>query len=295
MIRQLIGLISIVWIVISCSKPEPTPEISTPTATPNVDIFYDVSYVEPFQANDDGYKLDIYKPLQSGNWPVIVLLHGLPGTKEGFKHEAPALAEHGMVVVVPNFPNWLIDMAARDEGKGFREMQEVLACAIRFARNKAADYEGDPSFLTLAGFSFGGMIGSEMALIGDKLDALWDEFAESSGGPASHIKCVVQAGSSKVDAFIGIGGPYNITNKIRDIDPELWQLVDPFALVGIGDRLVIRLLHGASDQRVNPEPGKRLNEALTASGYDSRLIMYDGGHEVPVDLTAELILELAER
>lgn len=44
------------------------------------------------------------------------------------------------------------------------------ACALRFARAKAADYGGDPARVIVVGYSGGGTAGAVMALAGDDFD-----------------------------------------------------------------------------------------------------------------------------
>jgi hypothetical protein len=43
----------------------------------------------------------------------------------------------------------------------------------------------------------------------------------------------------------------------------------------------------------SPESSHRFNEVLVEAGYDSRVILFDGGHIVPPELTSEAVMELA--
>ena len=73
----------------------------------------------------------------------------------------------------------------------------------------------------------------------------------------------------------------------------MWKIASPLAYLGQNPNLVIRLLHGERDDGVNPESSIKFNEALTKAGYDSELILYDGIHLVPAELTAKVVMELA--
>ena len=272
------------------SYPASTPIIPTPTMT-NVEVFHDLVYVEPLQPNVVAQQLDVYKPLRSGTWPVVVFFHGSGGTKEGYIKESLALTEHGAVVFTPNWPSHLVDIAVKENGAGFREMYEALACAIRFARNNAIEYGGNPSNLTLIGHSYGATFGSWVALAGDSLDDLWEEFATERGGPPSQVDCIESEDSFAVDAFIGIGGQYNNVEKLRDSDPELWNVVSPVAQVGRGPMLPVRLLHGERDT-INPDLPTQMNDILVNSDYDTSLIFYDGVHNVPIDVTIKVLSDL---
>jgi predicted esterase len=274
------------------SYPTSTPIIPTPT-TSNVEVFRNLVYVEPLQPQVVAQKLDVYKPMQAGNWPVVVLLHGLNAAKEGYAKESLALAKHGAVVFIPNWPTRIADIAAKENGKGFREIYEVLACAIRFARNNATEYDGNPSHLTLIGHSYGAAYGSWIALAGDDLDDLWEEFATERGGPPSQVECIEGEGSFAVDAFIGIAGRYNHAEKLHESDPELWNVVSTFAQVGRGPMLPVRLLHGERDTVVDPDISVQIKDILVRSDYDARLTFFDGIHqEIPFDLTTEMLLDL---
>jgi len=58
-------------------------------------------------------------------------------------------------------------------------MSEVVACGIRYAKATASDYSGDPVHVTLIGFSFGGYLGSWIALGADSIDSSWEGHADN--------------------------------------------------------------------------------------------------------------------
>jgi predicted esterase len=171
-------------------------------------------------------------------------------------------------------------------------MSEVLACAVCFARENAGDYGGDPSRLALVGFSYGAAYGSWLALAGDSLEPAWADLAAARGGPPPQAECVANEGSVNVEAFVGIGGRYDFAQKLEHRDAELWNIVDPYEHLGRGRLLPVRLFHGDRDETVPPALSVQMNDALGESGYDTSLTQFDGGHRVPVDLTAGAILEL---
>jgi hypothetical protein len=53
------------------------------------------------------------------------------------------------------------------------------------------------------------------------------------------------------------------------------------------------LLHGEQDTLAKPESSQMFNDILLEAEYDSRVIMFDGGHIVPPQLTFETVIELA--
>lgn len=95
--------------------------------------------------------------------------------------------------------------AVENDGLLFREASEEAACALRFARARAADYGGDPGRLTVVGYSTAGAAGIVTALVGDDSQQMWEEFASSRGGPPPQVDCLESGGSAHVDAFVEYG------------------------------------------------------------------------------------------
>lgn len=272
--------------------PQPTNTIIPITPTPPIQITRDIIYAEPLQNQVSEQGLDIYAPLEAGPWPVVVFLHG-SGRKESQIEFSQMLAESGVVVFTIDWPTWNASRAAQEDGKGFREMYEVMSCAIRFAKATAADHGGDPSKVILVGFSGGARYGSWFALSDDNLDPMWDEFSALRGGPHPQVSCVVDGFSADVIAFVGIGGHYSYIENLKDSDIELYTIVSPLAQIGKRPDLTVRVLHGEKDQNYPTSFSARLNDLLDAAGYDTALILFDGAHQVPVDLTIRIVTELA--
>ena len=270
-----------------------TPTVAPPTPTSPVHVTSDVLYATSLQPEATTWRLDVYAPNEAADSPVVVFMHGLNALKEGHKRESLVMAEHGAVVYTITWPTWILDLAERESGKGFREMSEVISCAIRYARSTAAEYGGDAERVILVGFSWGARLGSWVALAGEGLDPMWDEFAVDRGGPAQQVECEENGVSGNVNAFVGIGGRYAYAKNMQENDPELWKIASRLAHLGQNPDLVIRLLHGERDDVVNPEYSIQFNEVLTEAGYDTELILYDGVHLVYAELTAEVVMELA--
>jgi predicted esterase len=193
-------------------------------------------------------------------------------------------------------PIWAI----RDNGRGFREMSETLACALRFVRARASDYGGDATRVTVVGFSLGGGAGVHIALVGDDLDRRWEEFASVRGGPPRQIECEVSGGSAHVDAFVGVAGAYDAfvgtegkygCEWLQEKDRELWEMLN--SSLGENLDLKVRLIHGEHDSTVPFENSVEFDTALAEAGYDTVLIAHEGYHEIPTELTVETVMEVA--
>lgn len=200
--------------------PQPTNKIIPLNPTSPVQITRDIIYAEPLQNQVSEQRLDIYAPFEAGPWPVVVFLHG-SGRKQNQVEFSQTLAESGVVVFTIDWPAWNASRAAREDGKGFREMYEVMSCAIRFAKATAADRGGDPSKVILVGFSGGARYGSWFALSDDNLLPMWEEFSALRGGPPPQVSCLVDGFSADVSAFVGIGGHYSFIENLKDKDIEL--------------------------------------------------------------------------
>ncbi len=241
----------------SATSTDNAPINPTPT-TPPFQVASDVAYASSLQEEGESWTLDIYAPSEAGIWPVVVFLHGFGATKEGHIRESQTIAERGAIVYTLNWPTWIEDLAERENGKGFREMSEVVACGIRFAKATASDYGGDSNHVTLIGFSYGGYLGSWIALASDTIDSSWEELSANNEGPPALVDCERDQASIDVDAFIGVGGVYFLAEIYEERNPELWEIVSPIAYLGRDPDFPIRLLHGERDTMAQPEssPGR---------------------------------------
>ena len=249
----------------------------------------DVIYASSVHEGGETWELDIYAPNETSNLPVVVFLHGFGARKEGHIRESQAIAESGALVYTIEWPTWIEDLAEREGGKGFREMYEVVACGIRFAKATASDYGGDPSHVTLMGFSYGGYMGIWIAFGADDIHVNWEEHTATKEGSSTQVQCERDQDSIKVDAFIGVAGAYTIAEKYKERDPDLWEIISPFVYIEEGQEIPIRLLHGERDTMMPSRHSEEFRSILLEGGYDVELIMFDGIHRVPPDLSAEVV------
>jgi len=271
--------------------PTATSTVIPATAASPVRVYRNLVYALPLQEGVFERKLDIYTPKKVGDWPVVLFMHGGIGSKENLVGISQELAEQGMIVFTINWPPGGLKAAYQDNGRKARETYEVLACAVQFAKSAAPGYGGDPSEIVVVGFSMGADYGSWFTLAGEELEKEWDIFSDSHGGPPPQVKCVGKKISGAADAFVGIGGIYTYANNLREKHFELWKLFSPFAQIGKNTGVPLRFLHGKRDD-FGPDLPAELNDLLVSAGYDTDLVIFDGGHEVPIELTAELVSEL---
>ena len=218
--------------------------------------------------------LDVLAPETPGNYPVVVVFHGggwVGGSPDDIAPLAEAIAEAGAVVF--NAPYRL---ALR--GGGYPMTFEDASCAVRFAREYAAEFGGNPGFVTVVGYSAGAHIGAITALAGDSYTG----------------DCAVQSGSALPDGFVGVAGPYDTDlldplmgvffGTDRSEDVASWDDGNPHNHLGENPNLIVRLIHGELDLVAPVEFSIFLDDDLAGAGYDVELtVVKDGTHTSVVD------------
>ena len=281
---------------------EVTVPVTETTTSPAVSATDGVVYATSLNADGTAgatWELDIYSPTtDEGGLSVVVLLHGLGGNKEMLLYAVPseAIAGLGAVVYAVNAPVGSVGIMAVENGKRFREMSEILSCAVGFAGATAGEFGGDPDNVVLVPHSYGTLYGSWFALGSESIATNWDEYAEDHDGPPVQVTCEAEP-STRLAGFVGVGGDrYAEVDAflLHDQNPDLAQVVDPFSYIGHDPSLPIRLLHGESDKLASPQSSQAFHEALLDAGYDSQHTFFDGGHVVPPELTHEAATELAD-
>jgi hypothetical protein len=193
----------------------------------------------PRPARDCGQFADVYAPSAPGHHPVIVLAHefcGQSGCKRYLALLADVLSLDGAVVFNAEFGD-----PQKGTTHGWLKARD-LACAVRFARSRAASYGGDPSRVTLV----------------SHLSASWSAATVALDGDA-HVRdnCLATSGTAMPDAFVGIADAPNAGHV-----PEL----------GGNPDLEVRMIIGRRDATVTPAAFRRVEAfvaALAGTGYDA--------------------------
>jgi acetyl esterase/lipase len=204
--------------------------------------------------------LDVYKPANAANAPVAIFFYGgswQMGRKDLYRFVGNALAARGILMIVPDyrvypevrFPDFLRDGAA----------------AVRWSRDNAASFGGDPGRIFIMGHSAGAHIAAMLAL-----DPQW--LAAEDLDPAQDIA-----------GLIGLSGPYdflplqseNLVAVFRGNNrPETQPVnfVTPSAPPAF-------LATGNKDEIVLPRNSDRLAERLAQSNVKAKHAVYEGrGH-----------------
>lgn len=266
------------------------------TEVTQTDVFYATWEERPLT-------LDIHVPAEPADAPVVVYLPG-----SGQRHAPPEvierLIENGVIVAIVRYaagffaPEVILTARSTDA----RSMADSVACALHMVRDRAARLGSVDPVVILTGFSLGGAPAAHAALFGSDLERRWEAFA-AEGGTPRQVECEVAAGSTHVDALVGLSGAYDILVPAFDgkfgrgyqqaRNAAQWRFLADS--VGLDPGLTVRLIHGTADATIPFDNSVGFATVLSEAGYDVHLISFDGGHEVEPELTASTILGLLGR
>ncbi len=251
----------------STAAPESSTTTGAPTPIePDQTLLYG-NYVRT-ESYGDGLELDIHAPAEVGPWPVVVTIHGggwLVGDRSGMGPLADGLASRKAVVFNATYRTLTL-------GGRFPGMADDIACAIQFARIAASEFTTTPDVVTVVGYSAGAHLSSLVAY-----------------APGEFGQDCPEGPSSSPDAFVGLAGPYDISQLgglltpmfgvAPEQDPELWAAANPFSWIDDSPDIPTLLLHGDADDVASIAFSEELAAALEAAGRDVTFEVLQGrGH-----------------
>ncbi|MBH5322020.1 alpha/beta hydrolase [Aurantiacibacter sediminis] len=207
-------------------------------------------------------KLDVYAPVEATDdvKPVIVWFYGgswNSGTRKGYDFVGRALAAEGFITVVPDYR--LVPEVR------FPAFVEDGAQAVRWVRENAAGYGGDPDNIVVMGHSAGAHIA---AMLANDPQWLGEDRAAIAG-------------------LVGLAGPYDFLPLDTDSTiaafsqwPDLAE-TQPVTFAD-ADSPPALLLTGADDTTVRPRNSISLTAALTAAGVEAEMVQYEGEDHIDI-------------
>ena len=217
------------------------------------------------------HTLDICRPVDASAAPVVMFFYGggwRRGNKRLYRYVAKALARRGYVAVVP-------DYRVYPEAR-YPDFIEDAALAVRWVKDNAARFGGDPKKIFLQGHSAGAHIAAMLAI-----DGRW-------------LHKVGLAPGRDIVGLIGIAGPYDFM-PLRD---EILKVIfggaerpetQPIFHVSPGAPPAL-LMTGSRDRLVEPGNSTRLAERLRATGNAATVLTYRRvGHYLIIAALAPLL------
>lgn len=205
-------------------------------------------------ASGDRHSLDIYAPRAPGGpRPVIVYFYGggwTSGAKANFAWVGAALARHDYIAVVPDYRLY--------PEAHWPQFLEDCAAAVRWVRDHAASYGGDPSALVLMGHSAGAYNVFALAV-----DRRW--LARVEVDPRRDLRAV-----------IGLSGPYtmephgSLEDAIFDVKHGYTEPIDH----ADGESPPLLLLIGDKDRTVEPADSDKVAARVRELGGVAEVIHY---------------------
>lgn len=249
-VRQLARWLLCGVIASFCAHGE-TDQDRNRAAEPMTDltVLHDISY-EP----GNRHQLDLYVSRASAPpRPVVVYIYGgawADGSKADFAWIGAAFARLGFLAIIPDYrvypeahwPMFLEDNAA----------------ALRWARDHAAEFGGDPAKLVLMGHSAGANNVLSLAV-----DPRW----------------LASVGLTQKDlsAVIGLSGPYNLSPldsaREREIFGPKTGYADPIHFIRGGSPPLL-LIIGGQDDAADPRDSDAVADKVRATGREAEVIHY---------------------
>lgn len=213
---------------------------------------------------DPRLKLDVWVPQtrkHGAALPVVVFFYGggwVSGERGDYGFAGRAFAAQGFVAVIPDYR--LVPHVH------FPAFIEDGALAVKWARDHAAEFGGDPARITLAGHSAGSYIGAMLAL---------DRHYLADAGVDPKIICAAAFLSGPYDfyPFTESRGRDALGNWPRPRETQPISFVRP-------DAPPLLLITGTADTVVRPRNSERLAAALARAGATVELKRYAGRDHV---------------
>ncbi|MEP6484855.1 MAG: alpha/beta hydrolase [Rudaea sp.] len=212
--------------------------------------------------------LDAYAPANASAAPVVVFFYGGSwdsGKRKWYSYVGRTLANNGIVTFIPDYRKY--------PDVQFPEFVNDAAVAVRWARDHATEFGGDPSRVYVMGHSAGGQIAALVACDARYLRSVDMQPHDLSG-------------------MIGLAGAYSFLPFVER-EPEIFGASErsqhdsqPINFVN-GDEPPLLLLQGTDDDEVEPSNAQNMAARAHAIGAPAELKLYPGiGH-------ASIILSLA--
>ncbi len=216
--------------------------------------------VEYCRAAGESLRLDAYVPAGEGPHPVAILVHGggwIGGDKQDMNLFYDSLSQAGFT--------WFSINYRLAPAHRWPACLDDVRTAIRWVKDHAPDYQGDPERIALLGYSAGGHLAC-MAAIQEPVQAV-----VGCAPPIDHLSDSIRRGGLSECMQQLLNRPTAIDKQNR----ELLQSISPINQIS-SNLPPFLLVHGAADQSVSYSQSTRLREKLLKHNVPCQLITIEG-------------------
>ena len=217
--------------------------------------------------------LDVYAPAEGKNLPVVVWIHG-GGWQAGDKAEVhlkpQAFADRGFVFVSVNYR--LLPEAT------IKQMGGDVAKAIRWVRDHARDFGGDPDRLIVSGHSAGAQLAA--------LVCTYERYLKAEGVPLSVVKACVPVDGDTYDVPLQI---MTVEKRRADAyrkkfgEPDSQKELSPVTHVARGKHIPPFLILHVADHPETRLQSQRLAKALNEAGVPAKAYPAEGKNHTTIN------------
>ena len=266
--------------VLAPSTPIPRPQLPPQmiTFTGGVGVQFDVPYSSP--AGSRPLTLDLYAPQPSPiPTPIVLYVHG-GGWNSGdsrhaltfsdFPQALARLASNGYLVASVNY--------RLSQQAHFPAALQDVKTAIRWLRDHASDYGGDPTRLAVWGMSAGGQLAA-MAGTSCGVPRFEPDANVGFNAPSDCVEAVIDwfgpmdlegLGDGEVAQYLGC--------EPANCPPVVARLASPLTFISETTPPFL-IQQGSADTVVVPEQSQKLYEALRRKAVPAEIVIYPGvGH-----------------
>ncbi len=240
----------------------------------------DLSYRSPKGGSVPAY---LYVPAGPGPHAGIVLMHGMPGSRENGRSAAIDFARRGAVVVAISAP-FARPGGPRNNPVLFTVQDSVEQVQLIVDLQRAVDLllqrkDVDPERLAYVGGSYGGAMGGLLAGVERRLKGY--VLVVGDGGLVAHF-------TGSEDA----GGPLDqLPAERRSRWLAAMEPIEPSRWIGRAPPAQLLFQNGRADRLVPAADAARYHEA---AGEPKTVIWYDSGHRVTPEMSRDRISWLAQ-
>jgi ABC-2 type transport system ATP-binding protein len=232
----------------------------------------------------------LFVPTRDGPFPAVLMTHGWGGTRADRRPLAEFYASHGYVVLT--FDSRGFGASGGEVGgldtKAINDVQTLISW-LALRGSVKVDEDGDPR-IGMDGISYGAGTQLMTAIVDDRLDALvprwgWHDLRFSLD-PNSDLKwpwlyglyASAKQNGNPTEELLEQWGKAIETKQASEELRESWAATSPVGKLGCIDTPTL-LISGWEDRLFMPNEAFANYQGLCDTGTETRLLMYDLGHD----------------